>query len=48
LEGAKVLITDDQHTTDKLEKVFLKTKKELSEENIAFLKGWKNFKDCLS
>ena len=45
LEGAKVLITDDQHTTDKLEKVFLKTKKELSEENIAFLKGWKNFKE---
>ncbi|WP_313717331.1 methylmalonyl-CoA mutase family protein [Kaistella carnis] len=45
LEGAKVLITDDQHTTDKLEKVFLKTKKELSEENMAFLKGWKNFKE---
>ena len=45
LEGAKVLITDDQHTTDKLEKVFLKTKKELSEENIAFLKGWRNFKE---
>jgi len=45
LEGAKVLITDDQHTTDKLEKVFLKTKKELSEENMAFLKGWRNFKE---
>jgi methylmalonyl-CoA mutase len=48
LDGAKVLITDDQHTQEKLEKVFLKTKKELSEENIAFLKGWKNFKEELS
>ncbi|ROI08272.1 cobalamin-binding protein [Chryseobacterium sp. H3056] len=48
LEGAKVLITDDQHTSDKLEKVFLKTKKELSEENIAFLKGWKHFKEEMS
>ena len=48
LEGAKVLITDDLHTTEKLEKVFLKTKKELSEENIAFLKGWKNFKEEMS
>lgn len=45
LEGAKVLITDDQNTVDKLEKVFLKTKKELSEENIAFLKGWHHFKE---
>ena len=45
LEGARVLITDDQHTADKLEKVFLKTKKELSEENMAFLKGWRNFKE---
>ncbi len=45
LEGAKVLITDDQHTVEKLEKVFLKTKKELSEENIAFLKGWRHFKE---
>ncbi|MDP2454290.1 MULTISPECIES: methylmalonyl-CoA mutase family protein [unclassified Kaistella] len=45
LEGARVLITDDQHTSEKLEKVFLKTKKELSEENIAFLKGWKHFKE---
>lgn len=48
LEGAKVLITDDQHTTEKLEKVFLKTKKELSEENMAFLKGWKHFKEEMS
>ncbi len=48
LEGAKSLIADDQDTTDKLEKVFLKTKKELSEENIAFLKGWKHFKEEMS
>ena len=27
IEGAKALITDDEHTTDKLEKVFLKPKR---------------------
>ena len=27
IDGAKALITDDEHTKDKLEKVFLKTKK---------------------
>ena len=37
IDGAKALISDDEHTTDKLEKVFLKTKKELSEENRLFL-----------
>ncbi len=45
IEGAKALITDDEHTTDKLEKVFLKTKKELSEENRLFLQGWHHFKE---
>lgn len=45
IEGAKALITDDEHTTDKLEKIFLKTKKELSEENRLFLQGWHNFKE---
>ena len=45
IEGAKALITDDDHTTDKLEKVFLKTKKELSEENRLFLQGWHHFKE---
>ncbi len=45
IEGAKALITDDEHTTDKLEKVFLKAKKELSEENILFLQGWHHFKE---
>ena len=45
IDGAKNLITDDKATTEKLEKVYLKTKKELSEENILFLKGWKNFKE---
>ena len=45
VEGAKALITDDDHTTDKLEKVFLKTKKELSEENRLFLQGWHHFKE---
>ena len=37
----KLLITDDEHTTDKLEKVF-KKKKELSEENSFLKQGWKN------
>lgn len=45
IEGAKAFITDDDHTTDKLEKVFLKTKKELSEENRLFLQGWHHFKE---
>ena len=47
VEGAKALIQEDQHTHDKLEKVFLKTKKELSEENAAFLHGWHHFKEEL-
>lgn len=45
IDGAKALITDDEHTTDKLEKVFLKIKKELSEENRLFLQGWHHFKE---
>jgi methylmalonyl-CoA mutase len=45
IDGAKALIDDDEHTKDKLEKVFLKAKKELSEENRLFLQGWKNFKE---
>lgn len=45
IDGAKALITDDEYTTDKLEKVFLKTKKELSEENRLFLQGWHHFKE---
>lgn len=45
IDGAKVLITDDEHTHDKLEKVFIKTKKELSEENTLFLQGWHHFKE---
>ncbi|GGP05738.1 Fused isobutyryl-CoA mutase [Cloacibacterium rupense] len=45
IDGAKALITDDEHTTDKLEKVFLKTKKDLSEENRLFLQGWHHFKE---
>ncbi|MFC6269316.1 methylmalonyl-CoA mutase family protein [Frigoriflavimonas asaccharolytica] len=45
LDGAKVLITDDEHTTEKLEKAFIKTKKELSEENTFFLNGWRKFKE---
>lgn len=47
LDGSRVLIEDDQHTRDKLEKVFLKTKKELTEENAAFLHGWHHFKEEL-
>jgi methylmalonyl-CoA mutase len=45
IEGAKVLMDGDLTTQEKLEKVFIKTKKELSEENTAFLKGWKKFKE---
>ncbi|HCN11242.1 MAG TPA: cobalamin-binding protein [Chryseobacterium sp.] len=45
IDGAKALITDDEHTHDKLEKVFIKAKKELSEENVFFLQGWHKFKE---
>lgn len=45
IDGAKVLITEDEHTHDKLEKVFIKTKKGLSEENTLFLQGWHHFKE---
>lgn len=45
VDGARNLITDDQATQEKLEKVFLKTKKDLLEENISFLKGWHHFKE---
>ncbi len=45
IDGAKKFITDDPHTHDKLEKVFLKTKKDLLEENSAFLRGWHHFKE---
>ncbi len=45
IDGAKVLITDDENTSEKLEKVYLKTKKELSEENVLFLNGWHHFKE---
>ena len=45
IDGAKVLIADDDHTHEKLEKVFLKTKKDLTEENAAFLHGWHHFKE---
>lgn len=48
VDGAKALITDDLHTQEKLEKVFLKTKKDLSEENTSFLKGWHQFKEEMS
>lgn len=47
IDGAKKFITDDSHTHDKLEKIFLKTKKDLLEENSAFLRGWHHFKEDL-
>lgn len=47
IDGAKKFITDDPHTHDKLEKIFLKTKKDLLEENSAFLRGWHHFKEDL-
>ena len=47
IDGAKKFITDDPHTHDKLEKIFLKTKKDLLEENSAFLWGWHHFKEDL-
>ena len=45
LDGAKILIEDDEHTHDRLEKAFIKAKKDLSEENVLFLQGWHHFKE---
>lgn len=47
-DGARKLISDDTHTSEILEKVFLKAKKELSEENQTFLKGWHQFKEDMN
>ncbi len=44
LAGAKQALLDDEHCQEKIEKVFQKTKKELSEENTFFLNGWHDFK----
>lgn len=45
IDGAKSFITGDEATAEKLEKVFIKTKKDLTEENTAFLHGWHHFKE---
>ena len=45
IDGAKSFITDDEAAAEKLEKVFIKTKKDLTEENTAFLHGWHHFKE---
>lgn len=44
LEGAKIALEGDEHCQEKIEKVFQKTKKELSQENVYFLNGWHDFK----
>lgn len=48
LEGAKHALEGDEHCQEKIEKVFQKTKKQLSEENIYFLHGWHKFKEELN
>ena len=45
IDGARTFLTDDEAAAEKLEKVFIKTKKDLTEENTAFLHGWHNFKE---
>src|SRR5690606_13765852 len=47
VEGAKALIKDDQHTHDKRDNVFLKTKNELYEESAAFVHCWHHYKEEL-
>ncbi len=47
-DGARKLVSDDVHSSEILEKVFLKAKKELSEENQTFLKGWHQFKEDMN
>ncbi|AYO58415.1 cobalamin-binding protein [Chryseobacterium sp. 6424] len=48
LEGAKHALEGDEHCQEKIEKVFQKTKKQLSEENAYFLHGWHQFKEELN
>lgn len=45
IDGARTIIADDQHTKEELQKVFLSIKKDLTEENAAFLHGWHHFKE---
>ncbi len=45
LDGAKILLEDDDAVSEKLNKVYLKNKKALSEENTFFLNGWRKFKE---
>ncbi len=47
LDGAKSYM-EDAHTSDTLEKAFIKTKKDLSEENQLFLQGWEQYKEQLN
>jgi len=44
LHGAKNILEDDEHTQEIIEKRYQKIKKELSQENIYFLNGWRDFK----
>jgi len=45
LEGAKNFTANNSAAAEELEKLFIKTKKDLTDENTAFLHGWHQFKE---
>jgi len=45
LHGAKNILGDDEHTKEIIEKRYQKLKKDLNQDNIYFLNGWKHFKE---
>jgi len=45
LHGSKNILEDDEHTKEIIEKRYQKIKKDLNQENIYFLNGWRHFKE---
>ncbi|AZI23615.1 cobalamin-binding protein [Chryseobacterium taklimakanense] len=45
LDGAKNFTANNSAAAEELEKLFIKTKKDLTDENTAFLHGWHQFKE---
>lgn len=45
LDGAKNFTANNSAASEELEKLFIKTKKDLTDDNAAFLHGWHHFKE---
>ncbi|MGC4130514.1 MAG: methylmalonyl-CoA mutase family protein [Bergeyella sp.] len=48
LQGAKHILEDDENSQEIIEKRYQKLKKDLSQDNVYFLNGWKHFKEEMS